>query len=218
MSSALADGAAARLRGGALLPGLAGSVLLLVTGAQPWWRASGEGVSVAFSGTETTAGLSQALGMVALAGWLLVLVLGTRGRRVVGLLLALTGAGAALVGTLGLRPSEAAVRTQVREVSLADQFGLVATGWAYGYAAMGLLVAAGGVLVVLTAPRWPVRADRFARQAAVAAATTAADDSADVWRAQDAGLDPTVAPNVHKRGSRDTMGAPEEASPSSPSE
>lgn len=222
----------ARLRTRALLPGVAGGVLLLVTGAQPWWRATGEGVAVAFSGTETTAGLSQALGVVALAGWLLVLALRTRGRQVVAALLALAGAGAVLVGSLGLRPSDAAVRTQVREVSLADQFGLSATGWSYGYAAAGLLALVGGALVLVTAPRWPRRTDRFSRDAPVRPATTTADDPADVWRAQDAGLDPTLAPerpraagavprhapDVHGRVPRDTMGDAEEPPPPPPSE
>ena len=225
----------ARLRTRALLPGVLGGVLTLVTGAQPWWRATGEGVAVAFTGTETTAGLSQALGVVALAGWLLVLVLRTRGRQVVGVLLGLAGAGTLLVGVLRLRPSAAEVRTQVREVSLADQFGLVGTGWSYGYAAAGLLVLAGGLLVLLTAPRWPRRTDRFTREEAVRAVRVDTDDPAAVWRAQDAGLDPTVvpapggaddgtgsggrrAPDVHTRPSRDTMGSAEQPPPPPPSE
>lgn len=216
----------ARVRSRALVPGVLGGALALVAGAQPWWRASGDGVAVAFSGTETTAGLAQALGVVALAGWLLVLVLGTRGRQVVGVLLVLAGSGALVVGALGLRPSDAAVRTQVRQVSLADQFDLAATGWSWGYAATGLLVAAGGVLVTLTAPRWPQRTDRFARSGAVAARTSAEDDPATVWRAQDAGLDPTTvagpggsaAPNVRPGRSGDTMGRAEEGTPPSPSE
>lgn len=223
----------ARLRARALLPGVLGGVLTLVTGAQPWWRATGEGVAVAFTGTETTAGLSQALGVVALAGWLLVLVLRTRGRQVVGVLLGLAGAGAVLVGVLRQRPSAAEVRTQVREVSLADQFGLLATGWSYGYAAAGLLVLAGGLLVLLTAPHWPRRPDRFTRENAVRAVRVDTDDPAAVWRAQDAGLDPTAAPapggredgavppgrrgpDVHTRASRDTMGTAEQPPPPPP--
>ena len=225
MSGQPADGAA-RLRSRALLPGLLGGALALVTAAQAWWRATGEGVGVTFTGTETTAGLAPALGVVALAGWLLVLVLRTRGRQLVGLLLALTGAGVVVLGVLRMRPSAEAVRTQVRQVSLADQFGLVATGWSYGYAAAGLLVLVGGLLVMATAARWPRRADRFSRSAAVAAATTAEDDPAAVWRAQDAGLDPTtvsgpehrLAPDVHPGRLRDTMGSAEEGKPPPPSE
>lgn len=207
----------ARSRGRALLPGLLGGALALVTGAQPWWRATGEGVAVTFSGTETTAGLASALGVVALAGWLLVLVLRTRGRQVVGVLLALAGAGAVAVGSLGLRPSDAAVRTSVRQVSLVESYGLTATGWSWGYAAAGVLVLVGGLLVALTAARWPSRPDRFTRAAAVAEATTAEDDPAAVWRAQDAGLDPTTAPrsepssapDVRPGSSRDRMGGAE---------
>ncbi|MBP2415560.1 Trp biosynthesis-associated membrane protein [Microlunatus capsulatus] len=215
-----------RLRGRALLPGLVGGALALVTGAQPWWRASAEGVDVAFSGTETTAGLASALGVVALAGWLLVLVLRTRGRQVVGVLLALTGAGVVVAGSLGLRPSDAAVRTSVRQVSLVESYGLVATGWSWGYAAAGVLVLAGGLLVAVTAPRWPQRADRFTRTAAVAAATAAEDDPAAVWRAQDAGLDPTTAPrpaagpapDVRSGRPGDTMGGAERPLPPPPPE
>ena len=222
----------ARLRARALVPGLAGGLLALVTGAQPWWRATGEGVAVSFTGTQTTAGLAQALAVVALAGWLLVLVLRTRGRQVVAGLLALTGAGAALLGALRPEPSAAVVRTEVREVSLADQFALVPTAWPYGYAATGALVLAGAVLILLTASRWPGRPDRFAREARVAASTTTADDPALVWRAQDAGLDPTEAPgaggggdgraplergpDVQTGGSRDTMGRADQVPPPPP--
>ena len=225
-------GRGARLRGRALAPGLLGGVLALVTGAQPWWRATGEGVAVAFTGTETTAGLAQALAVVALAGWLLVLVLRTRGRQVVAVLLGLAGAGIAVLGALRPEPSASAVRTQVREVSLADQFALGSTGWAYGYAATGLLVLAGAVLVLTTAPRWPSRADRFRRDAPAATATSATDDPAAVWRAQDAGLDPTlgpglspddgnvtgVTPDVRTGGIRETMGAADQSPPPHPAE
>jgi len=224
------DTAGSRLRGRALLPGLLGATLALVTGAQPWWRATAEGVAVSFSGTETTAGLAQALGVVALAGWLLVLVLRNRGRQAVAVLLALAGAGIVVVGVLRPRPSAAAVRTQVREVSLADQFALGSTGWCYGYAASGLLVMAGAVLVLLTASRWPQRTDRFSRDPT--ASTAGGNDPADVWRALDAGLDPTlgpdqlrdggnvtgVAPDVQKGGFSDTMGTTDQAPPPTPAE
>ena len=77
---------------------LLGGGLALVGSAQPWWRAVGEGVVVKFSGTQATGGLSQALAIVALAGTLLMLALRTRGRRVIGALLLLVGAGIAVVG------------------------------------------------------------------------------------------------------------------------
>lgn len=180
-----------RLRSRALVPGLVGAALALLAGAQSWWRARSTGVSVSFSGGETTGGLSQALGVVALAAWLLVLVLRRRGRQVVGVLAALTGAAIAVLGGLRRPPNATTVRAGVREVSLADQFALTSSAWPYVYAAAGLLVLAAGVLVATTAARWPQRADRFTRAAATAR-VTAADDPAEVWRAQDAGLDPTT--------------------------
>ncbi|WP_375431726.1 Trp biosynthesis-associated membrane protein [uncultured Friedmanniella sp.] len=195
---------ASRLRTRALVPGLLGAALSLLAGAQSWWRARGEGVSVAFSGTETTAGLSQALGVVALAAWLLVLVLRTRGRRVVGVLTVVTGAAIATLGGLRRQPNAATVRAGVREVSLADQFALVGSVWPYVYAVAGLLVLTAGLLVTLTAGRWPQRSDRFTRAAATAR-VTAEDDPAEVWRAQDAGLDPTTEPDVRDEDIRDTM-------------
>ena len=83
---------------------LLGGGLALVGSAQPWWRAVGEGVVVKFSGTQATGGLSQALAIVALAGTLLMLALRTRGRRVIGALLLLVGAGIAVVGDSGCSP------------------------------------------------------------------------------------------------------------------
>ena len=57
-------------------------------------------------------------------------------------------------------------------------------------------------VALLTSPRWPSRAERF----------EARDEPVDLWRAQDAGLDPRPAdsdgpddPDVRKAPVRDTM-------------
>ena len=147
---------------------LAGGALALVASAQPWWRAIGEGVSVGFKGSEATGGLSQALAFVVLAGTLLILALRVRGRRIVGGLLIAVGAGVVVLGGLRVRPSAAAVRTQVREVSLADQFALTGTAWPWVYAAAGALVLAGATSVIINAPRWRVSAARFERASGTA--------------------------------------------------
>lgn len=172
MSAADGPGAPARGRRrtastrGLALGGLAvGAVLALVAGSRAWWRAAGTGVSVAFTGTETTGGLAQALALVVLAGALLGLVLRSRGRRVLGVLLVLAGAGVLLLGLTRPRPASGTVRSRVLEVSLADQFALLGTAWPYVYAAAGLVVLAGAALMVLTAARWPSRAARFERPA-----------------------------------------------------
>nr|WP_232531145.1 Trp biosynthesis-associated membrane protein [Microlunatus antarcticus] len=186
------------------LGGLAvGAVLALVAGSRPWWRAAGDGVSVAFTGTESSGGLAQALALVVLAGALLALVLKSRGRRVLGVLLLLTGAGAVVLGLDRSRPATQAVRSRVLEVSLADQFALVGTAWPYVFAAAGLVVVLAAGTMALTAPRWPSRTARYERPAVTpgAPASPAAavadarreDDPAALWRLLDAGVDPTAA-------------------------
>ena len=213
-----------RSRASALGLLLAGGALALVASAQPWWRAVGEGVSVGFKGSEATGGLSQALAVVVLAGTLLILVLRARGRRIVGGLLIAAGAGVVALGVLRVRPSADAVRTQVREVSLVDQFALTGTAWPWVYAAAGLLVLAGAVSVVINAPRWRASAARFER-GSNAAKPSVATDPADVWRALDAGEDPTIEaareaaedPDVRKGPTGDTMENAEQAqSPQAP--
>lgn len=185
-----------RARAGSLSALLLGGVLAVVAAAQPWWRAVGTGVDVRFTGTQSTGGLSQALAVVVLVGWVLMLVLRVTGRRVLAALLALAGAGVVVVGVLRQRPSASTVRSEVREVSLLDQFALRSTPWPWAYALAGVLVLAGAVAVVSSARRWPQRTARFERPGADAASVTGPDpldDPAAAWKALDAGVDPTVA-------------------------
>lgn len=188
---------------GLFLAGLIGCV----ASAQPWWQASGEGTTVGFTGFEATGGLSQALAAVVLAGTLLVLALRVRGRQVVGVLLALVTAAMALVGALQQRPSDTAVQTRLRQVSLIDQFGVTSTGWPWIYAVAGALGLTAASITVIRATRWPRRPDRFQRGLTPTSAAEAADDPALAWKALDAGLDPTIDPDVHAAGIRDTMGS-----------
>lgn len=171
---------------------LIGAGLGLVAGAQPWWRAVGQSVSVTFTGAQASAGLGQALALVVLVGTLLALVLVVRGRRILGALLVLAGVGALVVGVSRPRPSADAVRSQVREVSLADQFALAPTVWPWVYAAAGLIVIGSALLMLSTAHRWPRRTARFDRAAEESAPAVDLDDPARLWRSQDAGLDPTL--------------------------
>lgn len=187
-----------------------GGALAMVGTSQPWWRAVGEGVVVRFSGTEATGGLSQAFAIVALAGTLLMLALRTRGRRVIGALLLLVGVTIAAVGGFRRQPSADTVRTERREVSLADAFQVDATAWPWVFAVSGVLVAVGAALTMITAGAWPSGSNRF--QPGPSNATF--EDPAELWKAMDAGVDFTVNdhntarvpdPNVHKRAAGDTM-------------
>jgi uncharacterized membrane protein (TIGR02234 family) len=174
---------------------LLGGLAAVVSTAQPWWRAEGGGAKVAFTGTEATGGLSQALAVVCLAGSLLVLVLRVRGRRVLAVLLALAGLGVLLVGALRRRPTGDAVRTKLAEVSLINQYAVSPTLWPWVFAAAGAVLTAGAVALLVGAPSWAATAGRFDRRAAVDPLATAVDDPAGIWKAQDAGLDPTAGPD-----------------------
>jgi uncharacterized membrane protein (TIGR02234 family) len=185
-----------------------GGSLALIGSGQPWWRAVGEGVVLKFSGTQATGGLCQSLAILALAGTLLLLALRTRGRRIIGALLALIGVGLAMVGGLGLRPSADAFGSQLRQVSLAET--LSATVWPWIFVGSGVLITIGAVLTMITAGTWPSRSDRF-RPGSGKSEGPASDDPAELWKAMDAGLDPTTDaakvpyPNVHNREPGDTM-------------
>jgi uncharacterized membrane protein (TIGR02234 family) len=169
--------------------------LALVASEQPWWRATGEGVVLGFSGTQVTGGLSQALAIVALAGTLLMLALRTRGRRIAGGLLLLDGIGLAVVGGRGLQPSADALRGQAHAMSLAETFQISVTVWPWVFTVVGVLVAAAAVLTMITAGTWPARSDRF-QPAPRKAEALASEDPAELWKAMDAGVDPTTDARV----------------------
>ena len=174
-----------------------------VASAQPWWRANGDGAAVTFSGSDATGGLCQALAAVTLCGILLLLVLRTKGRRVLAVLVGLAGIGMVLTGALQSAPDTAAVRSRVRQVSLTDQFALTTTAWPWVYAAAGLLVLIGAVLLWLGAPRWATRVARFDRSGTPTAEL--AEDPAQAWKDLDAGRDPTADPDVRTGDERVTM-------------
>jgi uncharacterized membrane protein (TIGR02234 family) len=198
---------------------LAGGALALIASAQPWWRGIGGAAGVKFTGSQSTGGLSQALAIVALAGALLMLALRSRGRRVVAVLLLLAGVGIALVGGFGLRPRPDAVRSQLGHISLLDNFGLTATAWPWIFALAGLLIGGGALVTMITAGNWPAGSDRFQTRSDKAQAATS-EEPAELWKAMDAGVDPTLNdrdtltpadPKMRNRSAGDTMDATEQA-------
>lgn len=191
---------------------LASGLAALIVSGQPWWRAVGAeaasgGQSVAFSGTDATGGLSQALPVVVLTGTLLTLVLAARGRRVLAVLLGCAGLGVVIVGAVRTPPSATAIRTRFRQISLVEQYALDGTGWPWLYALSGLLILAGAVLLWLGAPRWRARGRRFERRARPVGADA---DPSETWRALDLGLDPTLLESDSSPGADPS---PDEAEP-----
>jgi uncharacterized membrane protein (TIGR02234 family) len=198
---------------------LAGGALALIASAQPWWQGIGEASGVKFTGSQSTGGLSQALAIVALTGALLMLALRSRGRRVVAALLLVAGVGIALVGGFGLRPRPDAVRSQLGHVNLLDNFGLTATAWPWIFALAGLLMVGGALVTIITAGNWPAGSDRFQTRSDKAQAATP-EEPAELWKAMDAGVDPTLNdrdtltpadPKMRNRSAGDTMDATEQA-------
>ena len=180
----------------------------LVAGSQAWWRASGGGTSVSFTGNQASGGLTWALPAVLLAGVLLALVLRTRGRQVVGGLLALIGLGMVVTGVLRQRPTSQGVLDRLAQVTLADSFALTATAWPWIYAAAGVIGTVAALTMLLRAAGWPARTARFDR-AATPTEVDLADDPASAWKALDAGIDPTADsphPDVQSDSPGDTMG------------
>jgi uncharacterized membrane protein (TIGR02234 family) len=173
-----------------------GATAMLITAGLPWYDA---GNGATFNGNDVSGGLAQALSVTVAAGALLMLTLRTTGRRIVAVLLILI-AGGALATTLG-RPSAAEVLAELRKQTLTDAYTLDPTGGAIGYALSCLLVIAGAVLVLIRAPRWPQRASRFERtsdgaggakdRAAAEPKPVDPDDPNAIWKAIDAGEDPT---------------------------
>jgi uncharacterized membrane protein (TIGR02234 family) len=198
---------------------LAGGALALIASAQPWWQGIGEASGVKFTGSQSTGGLSQALAIVALTGALLMLALRSRGRRGVAALLLVAGVGIALVGGFGLRPRPDAVRSQLGHVNLLDNFGLTATAWPWIFALAGLLMVGGALVTIITAGNWPAGSDRFQTRSDEAQAATP-EEPAELWKAMDAGVDPTLNdrdtltpadPKMRNRSAGDTMDATEQA-------
>ncbi|WP_152363542.1 Trp biosynthesis-associated membrane protein [Microlunatus speluncae] len=177
------------------IAGLAGvalaGLLALIVSAQPWWRAQGSDAGVVFTGTDATAGLSQALGAVALAGFLLGLALRGCGRQVLAGLLGVVGVAIVVVGGFRFQPDSDAVRARLQQVSLSDQFALTGTPWPIGYVVAGVLLLAAAAMIMITAPSWPTRTDRFRRDRAATPVEEA--EPIDLWKAMDSGQDPTAA-------------------------
>src|SRR3954454_19879555 len=97
---------------------LAGGLVGLVAGSQAWWHAVGSGVFVSITGSQATGGLTTALAAAVLAGVLLVLTLGARASRAVGVLLVLTGLGMVVTGVSRARPTPATVRDRMAVMTL----------------------------------------------------------------------------------------------------
>lgn len=174
----------AGLRAGLVcLPLLAAAVAVGASGRT--WRQVG---AVALTGDQLTGDLARGLGLLGLAAWALLLVVAGTGRRIVGVLEALIGAGlvAAIAGSDSLPAG-----LQGRGVTAAALAGapLRAPGWLALTAA--ILLVLGGAALALLGRWWPQRRSRFTRRPD---RTGGPQEPRDVWAAMDRGEDPTADP------------------------
>lgn len=200
-----------RTRGPAFLLMAAGGLAAVILGGQSWYTVPG--IDVSFSGKDATGGLAQVLPAVVLAGALLMLTVRTLGRRIVGVLVGLAAIAMTGMGLFPRQPGAGEVASKVRQATLRDAGQLHLQGWNFGYAAAGLVALAGAVLMVLFAHRWPRRPDRFTRNYVAPGRLGSGDDGSGesasasrtgvspadgpepdgdaIWKAIDAGQDPT---------------------------
>ncbi len=171
----------------AVLLVLLGSALVLLAGGREWVAVVLPATpplpprSVTRAGGELTAAL-RPLGLLGLAGVAALAGTRGRGRRAVGGVLLLAGAGvvAATAGVLG--------RGAAAEVPQADGF----TAWPLAALAGAALLALGGLLVLVRGRRWAALSGRYDAPAARNAAPAApARPEVEAWDALDRGEDPT---------------------------
>lgn len=186
-----------------------GAIAVVAMATVPWYFVDSR---TRFSGTAITGGAAEVLGVVVLAGALLMMALRATGRRIVAVVIGVI----ALLAAIFLpwqRPDADEVLAELRKHSLSDTYALHPTGGSVGYLVSWLAVLAGAVLVLLYAHRWPQRAARFERNAPEAGIPIGPDgepDAAAIWKAIDSGQDPTrddsqdTGQDTGQDGSQDT--------------
>lgn len=172
---------------------LLGSLAALLLASQRWATVVGSfTIEEHLTGNDLTNSMAGLLAGTAAAGSALAALSGRRTRAVLGGIAALLGVVMVVVAIGAQGRTDPATGTAV---------GIGAPG--IGYIAAAVLVVAGGAVMAARAHTWPRRPDRFARTGA-RAATRADDDAGEVWKAMDAGFDPTDVPD--DRNGVDDMG------------
>ena len=189
-----------------LLFAVLGAAVVLAAAGRTWAHGTaafqGTPLHISVTGSETT-GLPGALALVGLASAVAVFAVRGLGRRLVGGLLALAGAGVAFsavsaaTGASALRHRAAAAVG----VSQATVSGVGHSAWPWVTAAGGVLLLLAGLLVIARGRDWPGMSSRYeaprrrsvdpAPGSAPQPAAKAAETPADLWKALDRGEDPT---------------------------
>ncbi|WP_432148106.1 TIGR02234 family membrane protein [Streptomyces sp. bgisy029] len=184
-----------------LFLGAAGATVVLLASGQIWAEgraATGGGALPLTADGRDVTGAPAALAIVGLAALVAVFAVRGAGRRLVAVLLALSGLGAALSAWAGASDSSAldeqAARTTGDTAATID--ALTHTAWPYVTAVGGLLILLAGLLALRFGSRWPTMSGRYERDGTPRprkAPRTAPDPDRpeELWKALDRGEDPT---------------------------
>lgn len=188
-----------------------GVPLAVIGGTQGWWGVRLGETVVHLS--ETTAATAGMLALAVAIGWLLWATQGRLGRRIVGIVIAVVGALMVAYALRPPRPSAEAVAAAGTRTGSSAAPVLELGAWPWAYAGAGCLIAVGALLLAVAAPPRRRGFDRYRRGHHDAAGVTAGDEAAQVWRAMDAGYDPTATPGAGGPTATPGAGAPDNQNP-----
>jgi uncharacterized membrane protein (TIGR02234 family) len=169
---------------------LAGSALVLLAVSRAWVSYSLPAAAPLPSrsfhvlGTHLAVG-ARALALVGLAGVAAVPATRGWGRTVVGVLLTAAGAGTVAVVARALADPDAAIRRAGPFVDVIVAPGQELGGWPYVALLGGILIVAGGLVVVVRGRSWAAMSTRYD------APVERPRSEASLWEALDRGEDPT---------------------------
>ncbi|POM23952.1 Tryptophan-associated transmembrane protein [Actinomadura rubteroloni] len=190
------EGSAARERGLAALLCAAGAGLTLLAAGRPWATVRARDAITPFAGhlTGGDLGWAGALGWAGLAGVAALFAVPGRGRSVVGALLAVFGGLMvyASVTAVGHAHVIAVAGEKSALLRLGARPEVTTSLWWLASAAGGVLLATGGLVVLVRGARWPGMSARYERAGRAAARPAEPDDAAALWKSLDRGEDPTA--------------------------
>jgi uncharacterized membrane protein (TIGR02234 family) len=177
--------------------GLAAGTLAAVAGNRPWvngFDAAPGGAALLPDTSEAgEMPVANALGLVVLACWGVVLV--TRGvvRRLVAVLALLASSGMAVTVVAGFLTLQDQVLAAMREAGArSDTLGTELTPWWWAAALAALASVALTALAVAWCPAWPEMGSRYDAPGAAHGQTDDDPSNLDLWKSLDEGRDPTA--------------------------
>jgi len=180
--------------------GLAVAAVAAVAGHQPWAHGSAPGGFGELLATQEAGRVpaANALALVVLACWGVLLV--TRGvvRRVVSVLALVASLGLVAAVVVGFGNAPDAVRDAFRDLGVADP-DVSRSGWFWVAAVAAALTVLTTLLALRLVPAWPEMGRRYDAPADSAPAAEAPpeaepgeQENLDLWKAMDEGRDPTA--------------------------